>query len=58
MLKRRTICQKMKGRVLMKKAIWNGKVIAESSNTIMVEGNQYFLRIQFIKNISGKVKCI
>ena len=26
----------------MKKAIWNSKVIAESSNTIMVEGNQYF----------------
>ena len=24
------------------KAIWNGKVIAESNRTIEVEGNQYF----------------
>lgn len=24
------------------KAIWNGKVIAESSNTVIVEGNHYF----------------
>ncbi len=24
------------------KAIWNGKVIAESGKTINVEGNQYF----------------
>lgn len=24
------------------KAIWNGKVLAESNNTIMIEGNHYF----------------
>jgi uncharacterized protein (DUF427 family) len=24
------------------KAIWNGAVIAESNNTIIIEGNQYF----------------
>ena len=24
------------------KAIWNGKIVAESDNTIVVEGNQYF----------------
>jgi uncharacterized protein (DUF427 family) len=24
------------------KAIWNGKVIAESNNTVVVEGNHYF----------------
>ena len=24
------------------KAIWNGQVIAESANTIVVENNQYF----------------
>ena len=24
------------------KAIWNGEVLAESSNTIVVEGNHYF----------------
>lgn len=28
----------------MPKAIWNGKVIAESDKTIMVEGNHYFPR--------------
>jgi uncharacterized protein (DUF427 family) len=26
----------------MKKAVWNGKVIAESDQTIVVEGNHYF----------------
>lgn len=26
----------------MAKAIWNGVVIAESDNTVMVEGNHYF----------------
>jgi uncharacterized protein (DUF427 family) len=28
----------------MAKAIWNGAVIAESGNTVMVEGNHYFPR--------------
>ncbi len=28
----------------MPKAIWNGKVIAESNDTIMIEGNHYFPR--------------
>ncbi|MEM7336561.1 MAG: DUF427 domain-containing protein [Chloroflexota bacterium] len=26
----------------MAKAIWNGQVLAESNNTVMVEGNHYF----------------
>lgn len=26
----------------MPKAIWNGKVIAESDKTVMIEGNHYF----------------
>ncbi len=26
----------------MPKAIWNGKVIAESNDTVMIEGNHYF----------------
>jgi uncharacterized protein (DUF427 family) len=30
------------GRTGMPKAIWNGKVIAESEQTEMVEGNHYF----------------
>lgn len=28
----------------MPKAIWNGKVIAESDDTVMIEGNHYFPR--------------
>ena len=28
----------------MAKAIWNGAVIAESENTVLVEGNHYFPR--------------
>jgi uncharacterized protein (DUF427 family) len=28
----------------MPKAIWNGEVIAESDDTVMVEGNHYFPR--------------
>lgn len=27
----------------MAKAVWNGTVIAESSDTVIVEGNHYFL---------------
>ena len=26
----------------MAKAIWNGQIVAESNNTVMVEGNHYF----------------
>lgn len=26
----------------MVKAVWNGKVIAESNQTVVVEGNHYF----------------
>jgi len=26
----------------MKKAVWNGQVIAESDHTIVIEGNHYF----------------
>jgi uncharacterized protein (DUF427 family) len=26
----------------MAKAVWNGKVVAESNNTVVVEGNHYF----------------
>lgn len=28
----------------MPKAVWNGKVIAESDDTVVVEGNHYFPR--------------
>jgi uncharacterized protein (DUF427 family) len=33
-----------KGRAQMVKAIWNGAVIAESYDTVVVEGNHYFPR--------------
>jgi uncharacterized protein (DUF427 family) len=26
----------------MKQAVWNGQVIAESDNTVVIEGNHYF----------------
>ena len=32
------------------KAIWNGKIIAESDETIMVEGNHYFPRASLKKD--------
>jgi uncharacterized protein (DUF427 family) len=35
----------------MAKAIWGGKVIAESSDTVDVEGNQYFPADSVSKNV-------
>lgn len=37
----------------MVKAIWNGKIIAESEDTVVVEGNHYFPRAAVI---SGYLK--
>jgi uncharacterized protein (DUF427 family) len=43
------------------KAIWNGKVVAESSDTVEVEGNQYFPRASvksdFLKESSTHTTC-
>ena len=36
------------------KAIWNDKIIAESDETINVEGNQYFPRDSVKKEFLGK----
>lgn len=36
------------------KAIWNGKVIAESNNTIVVEGNHYFPHDSIKQEFFGK----
>jgi uncharacterized protein (DUF427 family) len=33
----------------MKKAIWNGQVIAQSEKTVMIEGNAYFPEDSIIK---------
>ncbi|KUJ84662.1 nucleotidyltransferase domain-containing protein [Microbulbifer flavimaris] len=43
------------------KAIWNGKVIAESDNTRVVEGNHYFpaesLRKEFFRPSTTSTHC-
>lgn len=40
------------------KAIWNGQVIAESDNTIQIEGNHYFpvdaVKKEFLKESNHK----
>src|ERR1700675_2567722 len=38
----RTFRDRTRGAINMAKAIWGGKVIAESNNTVVVEGNEYF----------------
>ena len=35
----------------MARAIWGGKVIAESNDTVVVEGNRYFPSDAVIKNV-------
>lgn len=43
------------------KAIWNGKVIAESNDTVVVEGNHYFppasIQKEFLKDSSTHTTC-
>ena len=43
------------------KAIWNGKIIAESSQTVNIEGNQYFpfeaVNIEFLNKSSTQSVC-
>ncbi len=43
------------------KAIWNGKVIAESDDTVVVEGNHYFppeaIKKEFYKESSTHSVC-
>ena len=45
----------------MAKAIWGGKTIAESNDTVVVEGNQYFpptsVRRDFLKSSSHTSIC-
>ena len=45
----------------MKKATWNGKVIAESEKTIIIEGNHYFppetLKKDFFKASNTHTVC-
>ena len=43
------------------KAIWNGQVIAESDNTVQIEGNHYFpadsVKKEFLKESDHKSMC-
>ncbi|MES2767204.1 MAG: DUF427 domain-containing protein [Bacteroidota bacterium] len=43
------------------KAIWNGKIIAESDNTVVVENNHYFpedsVKKEFLKPSSTNTVC-
>ncbi|MBF6595406.1 MAG: DUF427 domain-containing protein [Thermaceae bacterium] len=43
------------------KAIWNGKIIAESNDTIVVEGNHYFpansVRKEFLQDSPTHTTC-
>ena len=43
------------------KAIWNGQIIAESENTVVVEGNHYFqpgtIKNEFFKESTKQTGC-
>jgi uncharacterized protein (DUF427 family) len=43
------------------KAIWNGQVIAESSDTVVVEGNHYFpaesVKKEFLRDSATHTTC-
>jgi len=43
------------------KAVWNGKVVAESDDTIVVEGNHYFpkdsVNMEYLKPSSEQYTC-
>jgi uncharacterized protein (DUF427 family) len=45
----------------MAKAIWNGVVIAESDETVVVEGNHYFppdsVKFKYVREASKKTIC-
>lgn len=45
----------------MKKAIWNGQVLAESEKTVVVEGNHYFppetINEEFFKKSETHTTC-
>ena len=45
----------------MPKAIWNGAILAESNDTIVVEGNHYFppsaLNLQYFTECDARTVC-
>ena len=46
----------------MVKAIWNGVVLAESDQTVIVEGNHYFppdsIRREYLKDSASHTTCV
>ncbi len=52
---------KRKEGIVVPKAIWNGVVLAESNNTVVVEGNQYFppdaVKQEFLKASDTHTTC-
>lgn len=46
---------------ILMKAVWNGKVLAESDNTVVVEGNHYFppedVKSSYFKKTDTHTKC-
>ncbi len=45
----------------MPKAVWNGKVVAESDKTVVVEGNHYFppdsINLEFLRDSEEHTRC-
>ena len=44
------------------KAIWSGEVIAESDDTVIVEGNHYFpsdsVKVEFVRESDTSTRCV
>lgn len=44
------------------KAIWNNEIIAETNDTVVVEGNHYFppesVRTEYLMNSGNKYTCV
>ncbi len=45
----------------MPKAVWNGQVVAESDQTVVVEGNHYFppdsINLEFLRDSEDHTRC-
>ena len=45
----------------MPKAVWNGQVVAESDQTVVVEGNHYFppdsINLEFLRDSDEHTRC-
>ena len=45
----------------MPKAVWNGQVVAESDETVVVEGNHYFppdsINLEFLRDSEEHTRC-